>query len=104
MIVAIKKVNRLGRHILKDNGIQRLVPAKQPSGNEKNHNIESEDDVKAVHAPLLGQKDGNEVRSSTCRIDRKTHADRGTVQNAAKDTDEKNVLCDLVIGNQIDKK
>ena len=55
LVIAVKKAQRLRRCILVNNGIQRLIPAKEISGNKEDDRIKTQNDREPVQTALLGK-------------------------------------------------
>ena len=100
-IIAIEQPQDLGGCILENNRIQRFIPAEEITGSKQNDCIETEDDIEAVHAPLLREINGNKV-GTTCRsVGAQTHRHHEPVDQTAENADQKRVIGDRMCRNQI---
>ena len=61
-VVAVQKTQGLRGSVLENNGIQGFVPSKEIACGKQDDRIESQDQVKAVHASFLGEENGDQLK------------------------------------------
>ena len=82
----------LGGGVLKNNGIQRLVPSEQCSGDPKDHHISGENIIPGVNAVFLRQENCDKIRTSAGGIGKQAQTDGKCIDQSSEDRDQQNIL------------
>ena len=101
LIAAVQRVQGLGRDKLIDDGIEGALPAEEEAGDDQDDDVEAEDQVPGLDAPLLREIDGDEVGAAAGGVHREADADRDAAENAAEDGDEQGIVGNDIRGQHI---
>lgn len=104
LITSVQKVQNLGGSKLKDNGIQRFVPAEQIAGDRKNNTVSGKNIIPCFDTVFFREKDGDKVGAPAGGMGIEADGDRAGVKDTAEYTDEQDVIRHLKTGEDIRKK
>ena len=96
LIALVERVHHLRGGVLKDDGVERLVPAEGETGHHEQDHVEVENDVPGVYALSLRKVDGDEVGAAARGIHAEAETDGKAVDDAAENADEQGVVGDDV--------
>ena len=92
LVALVQHMEYLRGGILKNNGIQRLVPAKQCSGDSKDHHISRKNIIPGINAVLFRQEDRDKIRTAAGGIGEQTQADGQCIDQSTEDSNQQNIL------------
>ena len=94
----------LGRCILEDNGIQRLVPTKQDTCHTEHHHVKGQDVVPDITTVFLRKVDGYKISAAAGSSRHKAERNGTGIQKATKNSGKKYILGHGTHGNQVREK
>ena len=92
LIPLVQYMQYLGGGVLENNGIQRLVPSEQCSGDPKDHHISGENIIPGVNAVFLRQENCDKIRTSAGGIGKQAQTDGKCIDQSSEDRDQQNIL------------
>ena len=91
LITAVQPVENLGRRELKNDGIQRLLPAEQKAGRRQHQHIARQNVVPGFFSLALGKENRDKIRTAAGSAGKQAQTDGKPVDQSAEHTDQKDV-------------
>ena len=92
LIASVHHMQDLRRDVLKNDGVQRLVPPEESPGDKQKNSIEGQDQVPGLHPSFLGKIDGDEICPAAGRVGKQAETDGDPVHQSSEYYDQKRIV------------
>lgn len=101
LVALVQRMQDLRGSKLKDNGVQRFVPAEQITCDRKNNAVPGENVIPCLNAEFLREKYGDKIGAAAGSVGIETERDGAGIQDAAEYSHKQDVVRHLKTGQSV---